>query len=85
MVRMKWQGAGSHGRVAVAACLLWLVCGPLSAAPAAASAPAPASGAASAASPAPSQAERLRRCQQHPVRAVREECLRQLRRDTGPR
>lgn len=83
MTRMKLNGVGSYGLMAVVACLLWLVCGPLSAAPAAASAPA--SGAASAAPPTPSQAERLRRCREHPVRAVREECLRQLRRDTGPR
>lgn len=83
MGRVKWQGVGSYWLMAVAACLLWLVCGPLAAAPAGASAPA--AGAASAASPTPSHAERLRRCREHPVRAVREECLRQLRRDTGPR
>lgn len=44
-------------------------------------APAPPAGAGSGTLPAPGYEERLRRCQAHPVRAVRDECLRQLRRD----
>ncbi|WP_157039785.1 hypothetical protein [Aquincola tertiaricarbonis] len=45
--------------------------------------PSVAASAASAATPAPSYEERVRRCQAHPVRAVREECLRQVRKDFG--
>ena len=106
MRRMNWRGAGGYWLVAVAACLLWAVCGPLAAAPVdAASAPAgpasgapgahmpqgapasgpPEAGASTAAPPVPDMAERLRRCHAHPVRAVRDECLRQLRREAGPR
>lgn len=49
-------------------------------APSAAAAPA---GAGSAATPAPTYEERVRRCQAHPVRAVRDECLKQVRKDFG--
>lgn len=55
---------------------------PASAASAASGAAAmPPAGAGSGTLPAPGYEERLRRCQAHPVRAVRDECLRQLRRD----
>ncbi|MEF7615675.1 hypothetical protein V4F39_17300 [Aquincola sp. MAHUQ-54] len=75
------------------ACLLavavWLACGPLQAAPShgtgpvpAASAPARPASAASAAGDPWVQAQR--RCAAHTVRAVREECLAQARRELGP-
>ena len=87
MGRWQAEGAWFYWLMALAACVLWLVCGPLSAEAAPASSPwpvpSPAASAASAGVPAPNYEERVRRCQAHPVRAVRDECLRQARKDFG--
>lgn len=69
------------------ALLGWLVAGPLEAAPASGAAPATGTGTGPAASAAaasqPDVETVIRRCREHPVRAVRDECIASARRRAG--
>lgn len=61
------------------ALLGWLVAGPLEAAPASGTGPA----ASAAAASQPDTETVIRRCREHPVRAVRDECIASARRRAG--